>query len=69
MDRQTHYSLGNRITNYKLHAGIGHSRLFVQGDRVMHGSGNAGLFQLFLHDFAVGDLNCVLGPGAGVVGC
>ena len=34
----------------------------------MHGGGSAGLFQSFLQDFAVGDLNGVLSPGAGVVG-
>ncbi len=34
----------------------------------MHGSGDAGLFELFLQGFAVGHLDCVLGPGAGVVG-
>lgn len=34
----------------------------------MHGGGDAGLFELFLQGFAVGDLDGVLGPGAGVVG-
>ncbi len=34
----------------------------------MHGVGDTGLFKLLLNSFSVWYLNCVLGPGAGVVG-
>ena len=68
MHRQTHHSLRYPVTHGQLRSGVGHGGLFVQGNGVMHGGRNAGLFQLFLQGFAVGDLNGVLGPGAGVVG-
>ena len=42
-------------------------RLVVQGDGVVHGGGDAGLLELVLKGFAVGHLDGVLGPGAGVV--
>lgn len=34
----------------------------------MHGGWDACLLQFFLQGFSVGDLDGVLGPGAGVVG-
>lgn len=68
MHRQTHHPLRHRITHGQLHVGVGHRGLFVEGDGVVHGGGDAGLFELFLQGFAVGDLDGVLGPGAGVVG-
>lgn len=68
MHWQTQHPLRHRITHRQVHAGIGYGGLFVQGDGVVHSGGNAGLFQLFLQRFAVGHLDGVLGPGAGIVG-
>lgn len=68
MHWQTHHPLRHRVTYGQLDPGVGHSGLFVQGDRVVHGGGDKGLFQLFLQRFAVWHLDGVLGPGAGVMG-
>lgn len=68
MHGQAHHPLRHHITHGQLHVGVGHGGLFVEGDWVVHGSGDAGLFELFLQGFAVGDLDGVLSPGAGVVG-
>lgn len=68
MHRQTHHPLRHCISHGQLHVVVGHCGLFVEGDGVVHGSGDAGLFELFLQGFAVGYLDGVLGPSAGVVG-
>jgi hypothetical protein len=68
MHRQTHHPLRHRIAHGQLRFSVGHGGLFVQGDGVVHGGRDAGLFELFLQGFAVGHLDGELGPGAGVVG-
>ncbi len=68
MHRQTDHPLRHRIAHGQLRFVVGNGGLFVQRDGVMHGGGYAGLIQLFLQGFPVGDLDGVLGPGAGVVG-
>lgn len=68
MHRQTHHPLRHRIAHRHLHCVVGHGGLFIQGDGVVHGGGDAGLFELFLQRFAVVHLDGELGPGAGVVG-
>lgn len=68
MHRQTNDLLRGFITLWQLHVGISHGGLFVQRNRVVHGGGDAGGFEFFLHLFAVLHADGVLGVDAGVVG-
>ena len=47
---------------------VGHRWLLIERNGVVHGGGDAGGLEALLHWVAVGHLNGVLGPDAGVVG-
>lgn len=68
MHGQAKHLLRHGVAYGQFSGSIGHGGLLIQRNRVMHHSGDAGGFQLFLQRFAVLDPNGVLGVDAGVMG-
>lgn len=59
---------GDGVAHGEVGCGVGHGGLLIDGDGVVHSGWDARGLELLLHALAVGDLDGVLGPGAGVVG-
>ena len=66
---QAHRPLRHGVAHGQAGNGVGHGGSLVERDGVMHGGGYAGGLEFFLHCTPVTDLNGVLRPGTGVVGC
>jgi len=67
MHGQAHDFTGYTIPDWQARRSVGHGRLSIKRDRVMHSRGHAGSLEAFLHQVTPCDLNSELSPGTAVV--